>query len=269
MPLVNDTSNVKTQTNVDQFGNSITTGVSNDKLTNEDFLTLMLTELQYQDPTKPMDSQQMMDSQLKMSSIETNSEMAESMKSLEKTFTQSSMSTAINYMGKKLDAVVNVPQKDSNGNVLKDSNGDVLFEKIRSPFKIETVESVDGEIKLNAKEFLGLEDKGVNLENKNEFSYNKVTGQISEASGGKKVNDDGSITQYFVKLSDEGRFERDSNGDLRIVDQNGNTVKPTFVPDETKPDVSIPVFAFNETLEVYATNTTSLKYEDVVKIYPF
>ncbi len=64
--------NVKTATSVGADGNSYTTGVSNDKLTNDDFLKLMLTELKYQDPTKPMDSASMMDSQLQMSSIETN-----------------------------------------------------------------------------------------------------------------------------------------------------------------------------------------------------
>ncbi len=66
-----------------------------------------------------------------------------------------------------------------------------------------------------------------------------------------------------------GRFDRNSAGEVQIVDQNGNTVKPTFAPDETKPDAKIPVFAFNETLEVYSPNTIPIKYEDVVKIYPF
>ena len=53
-------------------GNSYTTAVSNDKLTNEDFLNLMLEEMKMQDPTSPMDSSSMLSSQMQMSSIETN-----------------------------------------------------------------------------------------------------------------------------------------------------------------------------------------------------
>ena len=39
------------------FGNKYTQSVSNDSLTTNDFLKLMIEELKLQDPTKPMDIQ--------------------------------------------------------------------------------------------------------------------------------------------------------------------------------------------------------------------
>jgi flagellar basal-body rod modification protein FlgD len=50
------TSSVTTSSSTDAYGNSYTTAVSNDQLQSEDFITLMLTELKLQDPTKTVDS---------------------------------------------------------------------------------------------------------------------------------------------------------------------------------------------------------------------
>ena len=78
--------NVQVNTVVDANGNTYTSAVSNDKLTNSDFLKLMLEELKLQDPTKPMDSSQMMQNQMQMSTIETNTATIEAMKSLQNSF---------------------------------------------------------------------------------------------------------------------------------------------------------------------------------------
>ena len=43
-------------TGTDSYGNKYTQSVSNDSLTTNDFLKLMIEELKLQDPTKPMDS---------------------------------------------------------------------------------------------------------------------------------------------------------------------------------------------------------------------
>jgi len=80
-------------------GTTYTTAISNDKLTNQDFLKLMIEELKMQDPTKPMDSQSMLNSQMQMSSIETNLSLVNAMTAMQTAFTQSNLSTASNLIG--------------------------------------------------------------------------------------------------------------------------------------------------------------------------
>jgi len=249
--------NVSTSTSVDKNGNQYTTAVSNDKLTNEDFLQLMLTEMKYQDPTKPMDSANMMDSQLKMSSIETNADMAESMKALEKTFTQTSMSTAINYMGKKIDAIVDIPQKDANGNIMKDSNDNVLFEKVRAPFKVATVEVYDGKIKLNAQEFLGMEDTLTSNNSNKKLRYDGETGRITDEWD--------TPSEFYIKMVD-GRFDLTS-GDLVITDQHGTVVNPKTDNYPDDPSKEVNRFSYSGSQEVYNPNMMPIEYANVVKVY--
>lgn len=75
-----------------------TTEEDSNKLTNNDFLELLLEELKNQDPTKPQDSAAMMDSQLKMSTIEANQDMATAMAGLSSSYKASNLSTAANMI---------------------------------------------------------------------------------------------------------------------------------------------------------------------------
>ena len=59
--------------------------------------------MKQQDPTKPMDSQSMLDSQMQMSTIETNLDMSTSMKALQQSFAQMNLSTATNVIGKVVE----------------------------------------------------------------------------------------------------------------------------------------------------------------------
>ena len=90
---------VITDSSVGIDGNRYTTHVSNDTLTNEDFLRLMMEEMKMQDPTKPMDSAALMDSQLQMSSIKANVDMTAAMESLKTSYAASALSTAANMIG--------------------------------------------------------------------------------------------------------------------------------------------------------------------------
>ena len=116
--------NVITSSSTGIDGNSYTDSISNDKLTNDDFLKLMLEEMKMQDPTKPMDSAALMDSQLKMSTIESNMDMSNSMKTLQASYATSALSTAANMIGHHV--------KDGTKN---DSGEDKLY-------KVSTVENI-------------------------------------------------------------------------------------------------------------------------------
>jgi flagellar basal-body rod modification protein FlgD len=109
-----------------------TTQEDPNKLTNNDFLELMLEELKNQDPTKPQDSSALMDSQLKMSQIETNTDMALAMEKLSASYQSSNLSTASNLIG----------------HIIEDGQGDgsgTLY-----AYKVASVKQVDGDVIINA-----------------------------------------------------------------------------------------------------------------------
>jgi flagellar basal-body rod modification protein FlgD len=133
--------NVKTSTSTDAYGNAYTSAISNDKLTNDYFLKLMLTELQMQDPTKPMDSQNMLQSQMQMSAIETNLQTIETMKSLQKSFAQSALSQSANMIGHIIE------------------NGEYGDTGAYKEFYVGAVESIDGDIMLHAYQVLGYDSE--------------------------------------------------------------------------------------------------------------
>lgn len=93
---------IQVNSSVGVDGNSYTSAISNDQLTNDDFLKLMIQELKLQDPTKPVDSTQMLSTQMQMSTISTNQEMMKVMQSLQTSFSQSSLSNASSVIGKKI-----------------------------------------------------------------------------------------------------------------------------------------------------------------------
>jgi flagellar basal-body rod modification protein FlgD len=188
--------NVVTQSSTGVDGNAFTTSVSNDQLTSEDFLMLMLEEMKMQDPTKPMDSQQLMDSQLKMSTIESNVEMADAMKSLQQSYAASALSSAANMIG----------------HIVED--GSVNDRGMLKSYKVETVENKDGELYLNAKEITGIKDSLINTETESLVLYDS-DGYIYE-------ND--TKTNYRVQLDHEGRFTYNDSGTLKIIDENGDVV---------------------------------------------
>src|SRR5574344_2305841 len=92
---------VNTSTGVD--GNLYTNNVSNDQLSTNDFLKLMIEELKLQDPTKPMDSAKMLQTQMQMSTLNSNLSMVKTLESIQKAFTQSSISTATGSIGKHVE----------------------------------------------------------------------------------------------------------------------------------------------------------------------
>lgn len=154
------TSGVTTTSTTGANGSTYTTAVSNDKLTNQDFLKLMLEEMKMQDPTKPMDSQNMLNSQMQMSSIETNLAMVNAMTSLQNSFSQMSISTAANMVGRIVE--------DGTYNDAGDPKG----------YMVSAVELNNGEITLKGYEATGYDSTTGNVTYSDTLSsilYNNVT----------------------------------------------------------------------------------------------
>jgi len=196
--------NVTTTSSVGVDGNSFTTSVSNDTLTSEDFLTLMLAELQQQDPTEPQDTAAILDSQMQLSTIQSNLEMTEAMASLQASYSNSALSTASNMIGH----IIEDGSTDSAGT-------------LRS-YSVSTIENLDGELYVNAYELVGFTDGLMNTET-DELTLYDANGNIYE-------ND--TVTDYHLSLDADGRFVYNDDGSLKILDTNNDVVTDTTITDK-------------------------------------
>jgi len=102
----------------------------------------MLEQLKQQDPTKPSDSQEMLNSQMQMSMIESNNSMSASMSSLENSYKQSAFSNATGIIGRMVET------------------GDVGEDGTPASYQVVAIEAQNGEIYAKAYEATGYEDDG-------------------------------------------------------------------------------------------------------------
>lgn len=194
---INTTDNVKINSGVGVDGNSFTSSISNDELTNDDFLQLMITELKLQDPTKPMDSQQMLATQMQMSTINTNQETIKAMQALTSAFSQSSLSNAANVIGKNIE------------------DGNINESGINKAYTVRSVENIDGEVSVRAQEILYIEDK-IKLIDTNDSGNDKI---VEYNVNGEILDENGVPTGEKVVLQEPGKpLLRD--GSLVIMDEN-------------------------------------------------
>jgi flagellar basal-body rod modification protein FlgD len=154
--MATDTLAVATST--DSAGNAYTTSIVNDKMTSSEFMELLLTQIKMQDPTNPMDSEQMMQTQMQLSTIEANTTMSEAMSSLEKTFAQTAITNAANLIG----AVVEKGVSD---------DGETY------QYVVASVEKQNDELVVNAKMITDIDDEGnVTLSDETtEILYTQIT----------------------------------------------------------------------------------------------
>ena len=225
-------STVEVNSNVGIDGNSYTTAISNDKLTNEDFLKLMIQQLKLQDPTKPMDSASMLSSQMQMSSIDTNQEMIKAMQGMQTAFTQSSLSNASGIIGKNIE------------------DGNAGADGVSKAYTVRSVENVDGVIQVKAQEILYLEDRVIIPDStdptKNQMVNYNVAGEI--------LDDKGVKTGNKIVLSKPGQPVI-SDGKLTILDQNNEIITDHKY---TLAGVSAAV---------YSDQLTSLPFSNITKIF--
>ncbi len=173
-------SDISTTSSTDAYGNSYTTAVSgNDNLENNDFITLMLTELSMQDPTEPVDSSSMLDDQLQMQTLETNISLTESMNSLATSFEQSNLSNSASLIG----------------NVVE--NGDLNDSGDSKQYKVSSVEGQDGTIYLTAYEITDYYDV---------YSFDETS------SSSNTIDSSGEDDMLTVTDSDDNSYEISTYG---------------------------------------------------------
>ena len=211
-----DNVTVNTSTGVD--GSSYTTAVSNDQLTNDDFLTLMIEQLKMQDPTAPMDTQTMLDTQMQMSAMNTNLKTIETMEALSETFSQSALSNAANVIGKNIE----------DGNVSE--NG------VNKAYTVRSVENVDGEVSVKAQQILYIEDQVLDSDG-NTIIYN-VSGEILDASGNTTGEKVALQAPGEAILKDGKPIILDENNEE--VSDSGYTMKGDVLPVYSDQLVTIP-----------------------------
>ena len=225
-------STVEVNSSVGIDGNSYTTAISNDKLTNEDFLKLMIQQLKLQDPTKPMDSASMLSSQMQMSSIDTNQEMIKAMQGMQTAFTQSSLSNASGIIGKNIE------------------DGNIGVDGVSKAYTVRSVENVDSVIQVKAQEILYLEDRVI-IPDSTDPTKNQV---VNYNAAGEILDDKGVKTGNKIVLSKPGQPVI-SDGKLTILDENNK-----IVTDHKYALAGVSA-------AVYSDQLTTLPFSKITKIF--
>ena len=225
-------SNIQVNSNVGIDGNSYTSSISNDQLSNDDFLKLMIQELKLQDPTKPMDSAQMLSTQMQMSQMNTNQEMIKAMQSMQTAFTQSSLSNASGIIGKNIE------------------DGNIGSSGTSKAYTVRSVESVDGEIQVKAQEMLYLEDRVV-VPNTTDATKSTV---VNYNAAGEILDSTGKKTGEKIVLTKPG-MPLVSDGKLTVLDANNEKITNHKY---TLAGVTVPV---------YSDQLTTLPFSNITKIF--
>jgi len=220
---------VATQSATGVDGNTYTKAVSSDQLTNADFLKLMLQEMKQQDPTKPMDTDKLMDSQLKMSTIQSNMDMSKSLAALQQSYAASSLATASNMIGH----IVEDGSTDDKG--------------VSKSYKVETIENKDGKLYANARQVTGMKDALADSQSKQLVLYD-ADGYIYD--GDKKTN-------YRVALDPNKRFTYNDDKTLKIVDTNNNVVTDQAITSK---------YVYGGSSALYADNTTNMPLSNIQEV---
>jgi len=182
-----------------------TTKENADTLTNSDFLELMLEEMKQQDPTSPMDSSALMDSQLKMSTIQSNQDMADAMTSLRASYASSALSTASNMIGRS----IKTGETDDAGE-----------DKI---YQVVTVDNKDGELFVQAQEFTGVYDG---------LKDTVADENVKYDANGLIYDTDGNPTEYRVSLDADNRFKYNEDGSIMLLDSDNKVITDAAIKDK-------------------------------------
>jgi flagellar basal-body rod modification protein FlgD len=247
------TSSVTTSTSTDAYGNSYTTAVSNDSLGSDDFITLMLTELKYQDPTNTVDSDSMLNTQLQLSTLEANTATVDAMTSLQSSYEQSALSNSA--------AII--------GNIVE--NGDTDDKGNAKQYKVGSVAMNNGEISLTAYELSNYYDV---------YSFGEVSSDsdivdsTNEDSSLTLTNSDGntySFSTYNKTYADLATEISKTTGMTASVAQNSNGNYQMVVSvsggGSSVSQNKLALSYSQDSATAYSSEPKTIAYSNITKIY--
>lgn len=247
------TTSVATSTSTDVYGNTYTTAVSNDELGSDDFITLMLTELSLQDPTSPVDSSSMLDTQLQLSALEASTATVSAMESLQSTFEQSALASSASIIGN----IIEDGETDDEGNTKQ--------------YKVSSVAMNDGTITLTAYELTGYYDVYYFDETS---SGSDIVSSSSEDDSISITNSDGDTYEYstYNKTYDELASEiSKTDGITASLAQNssGNYQLVVSVSNGSSSlsQNNVSLNYTEDTASAYNSEADTILYENITKIY--
>ena len=211
--------------------NSVTKTRSNDIATNpnaqlksQDFMKLFLTELQYQDPTKPMDNEQMLQETSQMTQLQTNDELKKSLNQLVSQMNSSTQFSSISMIGKIAntgkDNVLVTDEANSPHNVdfdlyfgdsyksgtikITDRNGDV----------VKTIDLKSGDKGVKSFEWDGKDSNGKYVDN---GTY-KITADYTTTKNESKTTKLGLYPVSSVKFDKGEAYVKLGNSYVKLSD---------------------------------------------------
>ena len=174
----------------------------------------------------------MLQTQMQMSTINTNQELAASMKTLQTSFTQSALSNAASVIGRNVE----------DGNV--GENG------INKAYTVRSIENVDGDVQVKAQQILFFENR-VKLTDADDDTKSTL---VNYNASGEIIGADGEQTGTKIALQEPG-VPLVKDGKLVILDSDNKELadhKYELVGD------SVPV---------YSDELTSIPFSQVTKIF--
>ncbi len=219
-------------------GDRYTTQDDPNELTNDDFLELLIEELKNQDPTDPSDTDSMLDSELQMSTIDTNKSMSESLASLDSTYATSALSSSVTFMGKTVE----------------DGTTDETTGMANS-YKVATVESQDGKVYLNAQKQTGYYE--LVRTSSEDDDGNTVYSDITYDSNGKFFDANGEDTGVNAVLNADGTFLQ-ADGKYVLNDNDGEQI--------TDDDI-LNSYEISSPLPAYSKDFTKIAMADITEVH--
>lgn len=182
----------------------------NSMLGKDEFLKLLITQLQNQDPTNPMDDREFIAQMAQFSSLEQMQNMTKAMESLLLSQQQSQLMGYTNFIGKDVKWHELTEEKDKEGNfIVKEGNG-----------VIQSVQFKDGEAIFT-------------LTDGKTIGSGNISGVLG--NGNSVTNSESALVQASAMIGKKVTYKEDDNEiEARVISVSNKDGKLTYVLDNDK-----------------------------------